>query len=102
MVSPPKGRYSSAKRTRSSESSANDSDDLFTQDNPKKHRMGSPKTAQTPQNTPTAQLETQGDITEHEEDQAQQNAHEDQPRAVTTKKNYLAEGWEFFDAYKKK
>ena len=33
--------------------------------------------------------------------QTQQSPHKDQPRA-TTKKKYLVEGWEFFDAYRKK
>ena len=51
---------------------------------------------------PMAQSTTQNNDTTPEEEQAQQSSQEDQPRVITKKKKYLAEGWEFFDAYRKK
>ena len=46
MNSPPKGRYPSNKRHRLSESSAHDSDDSATNDNTKRHKIGTPEHAQ--------------------------------------------------------
>ena len=63
--------------------------------------MGSPIAASAPTNTLNTQPTTQNNNTTPEENQTQQSPQKDQPRA-TTKKKYLAEGWEFFDAHRKK
>ena len=61
--------------------------------------MGSPKSTPTSTNTQNAQLTTQNNDTALGDKQTQQTPQEEQPQ-TTTKKTYLAEGWEFFDAHR--
>ena len=96
MHSPPQGRYTTHKRTRSGDLSGTESDDSSSQDNTKKHRQDSPKTAKPPLNT---QDTKHNKSTPAQEEQAQPLLQEEEPEATQTKK-YLADGWDFFNNYR--
>ena len=96
MYSPPQGRYTTHKRTRSGDLSGTESDESSSQDNTKKHRQDSPKITKAPPNT---QNTKHNDSTPAQEEQTQSLLQEQQPQP-TQQKIYQADGWGYFKNYR--